>query len=60
MWEVEEYNLGEIVVEAKNLWVPEFAVINGYVLQNVQQRANIKSMKTVMALLCMAVVCLRV
>ncbi len=29
VWDVYEYNLGEIVVEAKKLWVPEFAVING-------------------------------
>ena len=28
-WKPEEFNLTEIVVEAKRLWVPEFAVING-------------------------------
>ena len=32
-WEPTEYNnLTELIVEAKRLWRPEFAVINGYVV----------------------------
>ena len=30
-WEPEDYNnLTELIVEARRLWRPEFAVINGY------------------------------
>ena len=29
VWSEEQYNLGELVVEARKLWVPEFAIING-------------------------------
>ena len=28
-WKPDDYNLNEIVIEARMLWVPEFAVING-------------------------------
>ena len=32
-WEPIEYNnLTELIVEARRLWRPEFAVINGYVM----------------------------
>ena len=29
VWNYTDFNLNEVVVEAKKLWVPEFAVING-------------------------------
>jgi hypothetical protein len=28
-WKKSDFNLNEVVIEAKNIWVPEFAIING-------------------------------
>ena len=28
-WDPKRYNQTELVIEARHLWVPEFAVING-------------------------------
>ena len=44
-WAKEEYSdLDQVVINAENIWKPEFAIINGYVLNLTETQKKFKKL----------------